>query len=263
MSAAAGAPQDPEPEAEEGAPAWMATFGDMMSLLLTFFVLLLSFANTDVVKFREMMGSIQDAFGVQHEHPGEFEGRTTSLVQIWDEEAEPNPFEGLPGAGKDSELDQEMARAIEAAVADNDLGGLVEIEQSERGVVMRIAGQLLFESASAELRPQSFALLDRIAELARSFPHNLTIEGHTDDLPVRSPEFPTNWHLSSGRSIAALRYLVEEGEVDPKKLSCTGFADMRPLVPNDSPQRRARNRRIEFLFTAPTQSGPFGAQQTD
>lgn len=243
---------DEEEAGGEGSPAWMATFADMMSLLLTFFVLLLSFANMDVVKFREALGSVQDALGVQKEHPGQFAGLTTSPVEL--STSESTPFLDLldmptrsTGPGS-SAADAAMLANVQSIVSEAGLDETVEAELTERGVVLRVKGQLLFAPGSADLLRGSESLLDEIAEIARGFPYRLLIEGHTDDIPVRSERFPSNWHLSSSRAIAALRYFAEVAQVDPKRLACTGYADMQPLVPNDSPEHRAINRRIEFVF---------------
>lgn len=237
---------------DEGSPAWMATFGDMMSLLLTFFVLLLSFANMDVVKFREALGSVQDALGVQQEHPGEFEGRTTNPIELSNSESTPFlDLMDLPtrqAASASAAADDQMLASVQKMISDQGLDDTVDADLSERGVVLRVRGQLLFEPGSASLRPGSLHLLDDIAGVANKFPHRLLIEGHTDDIPVRSAQYPSNWHLSASRAIAALRHLVEVAQVDPKRLACTGYADMVPLVPNDSPDHRAMNRRIEFVF---------------
>lgn len=247
-------PLEEESPAEEsgGAPAWMATMADLMSLLLTFFVLLLSFANMDVVKFRVMLGSVQDAFGVQRIHPGDFEARATTPVELSmrestamieamepSDQAQPRPA---------PPMDPGIVRKIEDAANRLDLGRVVEVEQTRRGVVVRVKGQLLFDSGSAQLRAEALVFMDEIARMVKLFPYELSIEGHTDDLPITTPEFPSNWHLSAGRAISSLRYLSEVGGIDASRLSAAGFADMRPLVPNDSTQNRGVNRRVEFVF---------------
>lgn len=239
---------------EGGAPAWMATFGDMMSLLLTFFVLLLSFANMDVVKFRDAMGSVQDALGVQHEHPGTFEGLTTSVVELSDRESTGQlEILDLPASASDSEGDTEAEKTLLLLLQDaidnvGSEGSGISVDLDPRGVVLRIQGEVLFKPGSDVLEPESHPFLQRVSKIARAFSGQVSIEGHTDDIPIRSTQFPSNWHLSSARAIASLLYLTQEGAADPRKLSCSGFADMRPRVPNDSPPHRQQNRRLEFVF---------------
>ena len=243
--------EEESPPAQTGAPAWMATMADMMSLLLTFFVLLLSFANMDVVKFRVMLGSVKDAFGVQKEHPGDIEARATTPIQLSNSESTANIElleENQQTPRGPRPLDPAMQKEVEEAVARLGLDRLVETEATVRGIVVRVKGQLLFESGSAELRPESLVFMDEIARLARTFPYQVSIEGHTDDVPIATERFPTNWHLSSHRAISALRYLVEAGKIEAGRVSAAGYGDTRPLVANDSPGNRASNRRVEFVY---------------
>jgi len=237
--------QETPPAAEEGSPAWMATFADLMSLLLTFFVLILSFANMDVIKFSAAVDSLRDAFG------------TTDALQTFDGSPTLTPIDlhaaGLPRVVALDDCDQGrttagLRREIETLVRRLDLQNLVEIDQADGGVVVRIVGQLLFDPGSVRLRPESFVLLDEIAELVRAVPDRVSIEGHTDDTPVVGDEVPSNWHLSTGRAISVLDYLASVRNVEPRRLSVSGYGSMRPLVPNDSAENRERNRRVEFVF---------------
>ncbi len=244
--------EEEESSKPEGAPAWMATFGDLMSLLFVFFVLLLSFANMDVVKFKDALGSMRDAFGVQVEHPGEFQARSDTVVELAPKpsstlidamRAPKHGSQGGTGKGED-EVVGEIARTIR----ESGLEQIADVKSEARGVVMRVRGQLLFEAGSDRIRPESFVFLDEITQLVRRFPYAVLIEGHTDDEPVSSDRFATNWHLSAGRAIAVLRYLNEAGGVPARRLSAAAMADQHPLVPNDSPAHRAVNRRVEFVF---------------
>ncbi|RMG90551.1 MAG: flagellar motor protein, partial [Candidatus Dadabacteria bacterium] len=131
-----------------------------------------------------------------------------------------------------------------------ELGGAAEVTMDEEGVTVRVEGKLLFPSGSAELKPEAAAVLDRIAALIKKYTFDLYILGHTDSVPIHTERFPSNWELSSARATAALRYLVERG-ADPARLVAVGFADSRPIAPNDTPEGRARNRRVEFVFKSP------------
>ena len=228
----------------------MATFGDMMSLLVTFFVLLLSFANMDVVKFKMAMGSMKDALGVEKEHIGEFHARSTSPIELSNRQS--TPFLDLidmPMRMTNPTQDAQMMADVQKIIAAQGLSKMVETEVGERGVIVRVKGHMLFEGGSDELHPEAFIFLDEIAKIAKSFPYKMTIEGHSDDIPPSAGgRYPTNWHLSSARAIAALRYLVDGGNVDRKRLSAAGFADTHPLVPNTSAANRAANRRVEFVY---------------
>ena len=239
--------QDAGGYTEPTAPGWMATFGDLMSLLLTFFVLLMSFASMDVRRFAAVVGSMRDAFGVQQQHPGLVESLSTSLVDL--SKTESSPFlEVLPMRVRVPEREQDLLRRLEMTVAEQGLERLVDVEDTERGIVIRMPGQLLFDSGSAELRPESLVFLREISELVRAMPHPVAIEGHTDATPAGVGRFETNWNLSSARAVSALRFLIEVGGIEASRLRATGFAHTRPLAPNRSPEERALNRRVEIVF---------------
>ena len=248
------------PAAEEGAPAWMATFGDMMSLLLTFFILILSFANMDVIKFSAAVGSLRDAFGSRQVDPGELESYAATLIRLSDEPSSRMiQVVELPQRIRVAEADLE--RRIKLMIATHELEKLVEAERTSRGVVVRVQGQLLFEPGSARMLPEAFVVLREIAELVRDADNDVSIEGHTDDTPIQTAAFPSNWHLSADRAISVLEYLAGAEAVDSRRLSAAGFAEMKPLVPNDSPAHRDENRRVEFVFlrpATPESPGPDG-----
>ncbi|MBC8188503.1 MAG: OmpA family protein [Proteobacteria bacterium] len=133
-------------------------------------------------------------------------------------------------------------------IAENNLSRIVEAESFERGVIVRVKGGTLFKAGSDSLLPISFVFLDEVIRIAVEFPYALSIEGHTDDGPINTPRFPTNWHLSAARSIAVLQYMIDAGDVDPSRISAGGYGSTRLLVPNDAPESRAVNRRVEFVY---------------
>ncbi len=230
---------DDDAPAGDGA-AWMATFADMMTLLLCFFILLLSFATMDVQKFRDAMGSIQEALGVQFEHDGQFEAIASSPLQL---DAE----EGSGAIGEDRALLDELNAAIAEEGMDDQIGAEID----GRGVVVRIDGQVLYPLGNAELKPEANPILTRIAALVRGTEHRVMIEGHTDDIPIRTARYPSNWELSTARAIAAMQFMVDEN-VPAERVGVAGYADLRPLEPNDSETHRAANRRVEFVFIRET-----------
>ncbi len=234
---------------EEGAPAWLATMGDLMSLLLVFFVLMLSFANMDKQLFMEAMGSIQNALGVMEENPGTFKVQSSSIIE-WSEKKS-TPFIDVMQVKKSEDaptMDQKIMQKVQQAIAENNLSRIVDAESSERGVIVRVKGGALFKPGSDKLLPISFVFLDEVIRITEEFPYELVIEGHTDDAPIRTPRFPTNWHLAAARSIAVLRYMIDAGDIDASRVAASGYGSTRPLVPNDSPENRAVNRRVEFVY---------------
>ena len=146
------------------------------------------------------------------------------------------------------EREQSLLRRLEMTVAEQGLERLVDVEDTERGIVVRMPGQLLFDAGSAELRPESLLFLREISGLVKGMPHPVAIEGHTDSTPLAPGRFETNWNLSAARAVSALRFLVEVGGIEASRFRATGFGDTRPLSPNDEPEGRARNRRVEIVF---------------
>ena len=223
-----------------GAPAWMATFSDLATLLLTFFVLLLSFAEMDVIEFREMLGSVRNAFGTQTEVPGHIEALNTTPIEWHDTPS--SPIIALDE--KQSSALREIRRFVRQREMQND----VEVAVSERGVVVRLKDSIAFATGSDQLNEGVKPVLDLVGELVVEFPEGLTIEGHTDDRPIRSDRFPSNWELSTARATAVLRHVQRDGPLKVQRLRVAGYADTEPLVPNSNEDNRARNRRVEFIF---------------
>jgi chemotaxis protein MotB len=122
----------------------------------------------------------------------------------------------------------------------------VETETNERGLIIRVKDQAFF-SSGARLKRQGFPVLDEVSKLLAGFPCQILVEGHTDNVPIYSRQFPSNWELSAARAIAVMRYMVEVGGIDPTRVGAAGYAEMRPLYPNDSEAHRKANRRVEFV----------------
>lgn len=230
-------------DCEEGAPAWMATFSDLATLLLTFFVLLLSFAEMDVVEFREMLGSVREAFGVQFERPGHVEALSTTVVELSDTESVPwTPL---------NQRQVSAMQAIKRFIRQRKMEGDMSVGMSDKGVYVRLKDRLAFEVGDAKVSEEARPVFEAVHALTKAFPGGLTIEGHTDDVPIRGSRFPSNWHLSSVRAIQVLGFLEEIGPLATDNVAVVGHADREPIVPNDSPENRARNRRVEFVFQVP------------
>ena len=231
----------PEEAPPEGAPEWMVTFADLMSLLLTFFVLLLSFSNMEIIKFRTMAGSVRNALGLKSELDLSDIPMGHTILPYED------PREGA-GRGDD---DGNMVRAeLQRMLRDSGLTGRAQVRVTPRGVLLEIQGDLLFDSGQAELRPAAYPVLDRLAEYIPKVRHSIDVQGHSDSIPIATPAYPSNWELSAARAGRAVRYLVDAG-VPPKRLRAIGLADTDPVAENDSVTGRASNRRVELLFVRP------------
>ena len=215
---------------EEGAPKWLVTFADLMSLLLTFFVLLLSFSSVQEAKFHELAGSLKGAFGV-------LESQTVISVNT----APPRPNVTV------IQLRQAMVQREVAALKSmaDSLGASVEVEGNGNQLIVKLRGRMLFPSGSGELNAAATPILQRLATLLATTGGNVQIEGHTDDRPITNGRYPSNWELSAGRALAVLRALQQLG-IPPSRMSAVAKGEFHPLVPNDSPANRASNRRVEL-----------------
>ncbi len=237
--------KQPPPEIKQGAPEWVVTFGDMMSLLLCFFVLILSFSTLELENFKKLAGILKEGFGIKTE---------ISLAEI--------PL-GSKTVGDNTSSKHGSASALivlEAAREALEKSGMAKhgsVEKTERGVVLRLDGDALFPSGKASLSAEARAVLGEIAAMASERTGQIEVEGHTDNVPISSSLYPSNWELSTARAGSAARYLIGMG-VPATGVKAVGYADTRPLVPNDTPENRAKNRRIEFLFVTPEPSGRRG-----
>lgn len=228
-----------EEEVEEGLPAWMGTFADLMSLLLCFFVLLLSFASVDIMKFEGMIGSMREAFGVKTSNPGERMGFTDSIVTLFDKEQISNDII--------SAREREILGEIKALASKFQVSGSVEIMSGKGGFTVRLEGDLLFSPGKVNVSPAAFAFLDEMSAVVRQLPHNISVEGHTDS-SATGRHYRSNLELGAGRALSAARYVVAVGGIAPERVSVVSYGDTRPVAKNNSKAGRAKNRRVEFVF---------------
>ena len=221
-----------EPEGE-GVSEWLATFADLSTLLLCFFVLLFSISSIDNKKFRSIMSEVRLSLGnvvpmtvlVQEEVKGEGDAVVNLLPK-----------------------QKTVATELEEIINDEKLSSSTVVDMGEDGALLRIGGKVMFESGSDEINPRALSALDKIIIMALKYPqYHLDIKGHTDNLPISAGKFSSNWELSALRATTVLRYLLENG-LGADRLTATGYADTQPLVPNLTVENRARNRRVEFLF---------------
>lgn len=222
----------------EGAPAWMATFADLSTLLLTFFVLLFTFAEVDAKKFEEALGSIRNALGVTPSAQGVLQQMAMRQATLSEDGQE------VPSA---KEALNDVAELVETMVEQKSLGDQVKVETTSRGVIVQVKGQFFFKPGTDELLEQAFTTLDEIGEIMNAYPYDMAIEGHTDDIPI-SGRFASNWELSTARSYSALKYLEEKQGIDVRRIHIAGFGSKRPIAGNDTEEGRAENRRVEFVF---------------
>lgn len=315
----------PEKKQDAGAPAWVMTFADLMSLLMCFFVLLLSFSEMDVAKYKQIAGSMREAFGVQRKHkvkeppkginiiaqefsagrpdPTPFnivEQMTTDTMKMYldtgdkkrkRDEGEkgrkgggPKVESGHDGNEKGAQKEQgqmattqeelvvvpkadamellkakqaaeerkkklqNAAREIRSALGQEIDKGTVDVETTDQRIVIRIRDKALFGPASSYLRESFRPVLVRVGKILKGVEGRIVVAGHTDDLPIFTERYRSNWELSSSRAVSVVHELIDEAGIEAARVAIEGHGDTQPVAPNDSPENRARNRRVEIIL---------------
>jgi len=227
---------------DEGSPDWLLTYGDLTTLLLTFFVMMLTTATIEGKESQLILSAFQGSFGLL---PG---GRTLSKGELADMG---NTFESLPSVSKG----RGMAKAIKEAVSMFEpeiKSRKVSVDLNERGIVISLSSDVYFRRGSAELDIEAArTVLEKTSALITSDilkDRKVRIEGHTDrGLTDPDGAWPTNWHLSTGRALNVLGYLVDFG-ANPEQLSVAGYGEYQPILPNDSEEHMSKNRRVDIVI---------------
>lgn len=221
-------------ETKQGAPEWMATYGDLVTLLLCFFVLLFSFSTIDNNKFKAIIQSMQGSLGVLD---------SGVVVQM-----DPliNTFPG------DTNAEEEEFKKINEQVSDfireNDLEKSVTLVLDERGLLIRLLDATLFDSGKAEIKNEAKYIIENISDVIKESGKSIRIEGHTDNVPINTGKYPSNWELSTARAVNVLKYLIELKNIEPWRLSAVGYGEYHPIDTNDTADGRQKNRRVDILI---------------
>jgi len=223
----------------------MATWGDMVSLLLCFFVLLYAMSQIDAQKAQLAIISLRGSMGVM-------KGGTTKEVPI-----EPYPVPEVsnndgktPGPSPELRImdTQHVAHNVNSYLRSAGLDKSINVTVNQRGVTVSMSDQFLFDSGSAMLKPDGQRVLHKIATLVRDVVPAISVEGHTDSVPLRGGMYRDNWGLSAARAARVASYLQEEGQVEPIRIQAVGYGPSRPVVPNDTREHQALNRRVDLVF---------------
>jgi len=227
---------------KKGAPGWMVSWSDMTTLLLTFFIVMMSFAEIDGKDFYLVLSSFRGSLGMFTGGYSLSAGRLEELGQN---------MQNLPSTTAGRTLAQSLKKAVSIFKPEIETEK-VRVTEDERGLVITLSGDAFFDPGSARLRDEIRPVLKKVGNIVNSVPNFVRIEGHTDGNPItvsRTKEgYPTNWELSAARSVNVLRYLNEEEKIGAKKLSAVAFAEQRPLDDNNTPEGRAYNRRVDVVI---------------
>ena len=227
----------------DSGPGWLTTFNDLVTLLMVFFVLLFTMGSVDTKMLKDFQYALQSGLGLLGEG---------SQVSIAVKETEPKPEHVEILVQEDSE-----AEPAEEQETENPIDDVLEELTDEPGINIRYSNQgahitfedfLLFDFGKADLNPGGIKFLNKMANMINKIPYPVRVEGHTDNVPIHTDRFPSNWELSIARAVSVVKYFAGSGKIDPQRLSAVGYGDTRPLVSNDSPVNRTRNRRVEIVL---------------
>jgi len=230
-------------EEHENHERWLVSYADFITLLFAFFVVMYSVSSVNEGKFKVLSESLVSSFN-NKKTVGEL-----SIVSLPINKNTPIQVQEKPPADN-ARAFLSVANAITAANVPQG----VQITTTERGLNIRIKDDALFQSGSARLNPQIEEFIDLIASLVKELPNGIAVEGHTDNQPIRSSLYPSNWDLSTARANTLVRYLINQHHLADYRLSSTGYAGSRPVELNDTPEGQASNRRVEIIVLKDTRS---------
>jgi chemotaxis protein MotB len=263
----------PKPKASSGS-GWIVTFADLMSLLLTFFILLLSFSKMDLQKYEVMALAMAQSFGIealtgenktggsiifaeqpeipppdttdeQEELEKEFEDFDESEIEMLDE-----PEEKVEAVKIDPSIDK-LTESLVDTLETEILSNALSVSYDSQKVVVRFSEATTFPSGSEELKDEMFPILEKIEEVLATCEGEIIVSGYTDNLPVNSARYRSNWDLSAARAVSVVHQLIFNNKVDANRVSAAGRAETNPLAPNDTAENRAKNRRVEISVFDP------------
>jgi chemotaxis protein MotB len=222
-------------EGPKGSPAYMSTWGDLCTLLLCFFVMLLAMSTIDPTKFKVAASSFQNALsGVLESFPSVLITKDILIPR-------------LGGDAQNKRMAVDAATKVKEKIKEEGLEDAIKVQVTETGIAIQIADPIGFESGSADVNPKLYGVLRDISNVINAAPTSLIrVEGHTDNVPIHTAKYSSNWELSSARALNVVQYMANKGDVDPKRMSAIGYGEYRPIAPNDSPENRKTNRRIEL-----------------
>ena len=235
-------PQNSEGKGSNGA-GWLTTFNDLVTLLMVFFVLLFTMSSIDAKKMQDFQFALQSGLGLLE---------AGQMVNI--SVKKPQPVEDMAHISTQPEgikkpkkehlsglLSKELVKSLEADFS-------IQVTQTQQGIRLSFEDQILFDFGKATINPAGHGMLDQLATVIKQVPDAVRVEGHTDNVPIQTKRFPSNWELSVARAVNVVKYFAEVGKVDPRRLSAVGYGESRPLVANITPANRQKNRRVEILL---------------
>jgi chemotaxis protein MotB len=215
-----------------GAPAWMTTYGDMMTLVLTFFVLMFAFSSIDSFKYQQIVNSLRGALG--------------GNVGVLDQGTSLNMINEMTSTGSPSY--DKVFRKLQKVLEQESNKDKVELRRNGKDIIVSFKEKLFFAIGSAKIKAEALPILNEVGAVIRKEQLGIRVEGHTCDIPIRTAKYPSNWELSAIRAVNVGKYLIENSALNPRMVAVSGYGQYRPMVPNTSPASRARNRRVDIVI---------------
>ena len=230
-------------EQDSNSAGWLTTFNDLVTLLMVFFVLLFTMSSVDAKKMQDFQFALQSGLGILEAGRNvDISVKTTQPVE--DMSHILTQAEGTKRSKKDEPLSGLASDALIKSLT-ADFG--IKVIPINEGIRLSFEDQILFDFGKAHINPDGHALLNRVAKVIQKGQDAVRVEGHTDNIPIRTARFPSNWELSVARAVNVVKYFIDVGNIDPHRLSAVGYGESRPLVPNDTAENKALNRRIEVI----------------
>jgi chemotaxis protein MotB len=203
---------------------YLITYSDLITLLLGLFIILYAISNIDSSKYKNVVTAMGSYFG---------DGSVIS---------------GMPDAKIITKPKDLLSEELSKLIVENNYSNSIQLEESERGITIHILDDILFPPGKASINDQSKLVLKRLAKVLATIPNDIRIEGHTDNVPIYTERYPSNWHLSVDRALSTAYYLIDQEKISPDKVSVVGYSEYRPITSNDSPGSRAKNRRVDLVI---------------
>ncbi|NNV02314.1 MULTISPECIES: flagellar motor protein MotB [Bacillales] len=249
---------------------WLIPYADLLTLLLALFIVLFASSKLDAQKFDQLVRSFNVALNggisvLDQPSPVPLDPTLPQQTLHKGQQAERNKTEEerkLEEAfHKETEDLKKLQQQMEAYIISNKLGDKLQTQMTEEGLLITILDNALFDSGKADLKPEARKLATELAAMLVPHPKKVTVTGHTDNVPIHRPEFPSNWDLSVKRAVNFLKVLLENKQLDPRKFSATGMGEYHPVASNDTPEGRAKNRRVEVAILRDLMAPPKNSVQ--
>lgn len=211
---------------------YLITYADLITLLLGLFIILYAISKIDLEKYQQMMNVMENVFGNRTETVQQPTGKNGTSYQ----------------GGVENSPMPELKSKLKSLINTYNYGNSFSLEENERGLTVRIQESIIFPSGSAELNENFKGVLTKLGRILKNIPNDIRIEGHTDNVPINTPQYPSNWHLSVDRALNTAYYLIKDSGMNQDKVSIVGYSEYKPIADNNTAEGRAKNRRVDIVI---------------